>query len=243
MKKTYLPEVFFVLMLLLILPIFTMASPSIVKPDRTDDITAAEVAATYVKAIGGVEALKNVETKKILYRVHMFGRDAYLMERQWKRPGIMRQGPPEGSMYTLTERDKSWRVAPDGRREMPAMVSANFAKMADIDGPLVDHEKKGTSLEYIGIEQYDMSELHHLKLIFKDGVEWELYFDARTGFLRKMKQPTFFMINNEISPGPDAWTFYYDYRSVENIKMPHLWLQVSEDHVHAFVIEEVALNK
>ncbi len=224
-------------------PVYPLtAFSSALDNDLSSDITAAEVVAKYLQAIGGIEALKNIETKKIRYRVHMFGRENYLMERYWTRPDLMRQGPPDGAMYTLTEGLKSWRVTPDGRQEMPAAVSANFAKLAYIDDPLVDLEKKGISVEYIGKEQYDMAELHHLKLTFADGVEWDQYFDAGTGLLRKMKQPSFFMLNNEISRGPDAWTYYYDYRPVENLKIPHLWLQVTDDHVHAFVVEEVILN-
>ena len=242
MKRRRLSSLF-LLFMLFFYPAYSLAaiSPNLNKSPRAD-ITAAEVAAKYLQAIGGIEALKKVETKKISYRVFMFGRDDYLMEQQWKRPDIMRQGAPEGAVYTLTEGAKSWRITPDGRQEMPAAVSANLAKKAFIDDPLVDPEKKGISIEYLGIERYDMAELHHLKLTFKDGVEWDQYFDARTGLLRKMKKPSFRMLNNEISRGPDAWTYYYDYRPVEDLIIPHLWLQVTDDHVHAFVVEDVVLN-
>lgn len=244
MKKTVLLLLILLFMLLFYAPISRAVPSSALNTGQSTNITAAGVAAKYVQAIGGIEALKKINTKKVRYRVHMFGRDGYVMERQWKRPDNMRQGSPDGPRYTLTEGMKSWRVTPEGRREMPGPVSANFAKLADIDGPLVDYEKKGIVLEYVGNERYDMTELHHLKMTFKDGVEWDLYFDAGSGFLRKMKQPSFYMVNNEISRGPDSLTYYYDYRSVENINIPHLWIQeVSEDHIHAFVVEEVALNK
>ena len=82
-----------------------------------------------------------------------------------------------------------------------------------------------------------------LALTFKDGVQWELFFDSRTGYLRKMKQPSFRMLNNEISRGPDALHYYYDYRSVEGVIIPHLWLQITEDGTHAFTVEEIELNK
>jgi hypothetical protein len=213
-----------------------------VRPDQNENITAAAVVEKYLKAVGGIDAIKKVAAKKIQYRVHMFGRDGYLMERQWKRPDSMRQGPPDGQMYMLTEGSKSWRVTPDGRQEMPDPVSANFSKLADIDGPLVDYEKKGIRLEYKGSENYDMSELHHIKMTFKDSVEWDLYFDARSGFLRKMKQPSFRMLNGEFSRGPDNWTYYYDYRPVNGVKVSHLWVQVTEEHVHAFVVEEVMVT-
>jgi hypothetical protein len=55
----------------------------------------------------------------------------------------------------MTEGSKSWRITPEGRTELPAAVSAEFAKKADIDGPMVDPARKGISLEYLGIERFD----------------------------------------------------------------------------------------
>ena len=213
------------------------------EPGPAEDITAEDVAARYLEAVGGAEALKRIDPKTVRYRVHMFGRDGYVMERSWERPDRMRTGAPGAPVHTVTEGAKSWRVNPEGRVEMPAAVSASFAKLADLDGPLVDSAKKGISLEYLGIERFDMSELHRMKLTFKDGVEWELYIDSRTGLLRKAKRPSFFMLNNEISRGPDTWTFYYDYRTVDGVREPHLWVQVTEDHTHAFVVEDIVLNQ
>ena len=75
-----------------------------------------------------------------------------------------------------------------------------------------------------------------------DQREWDLYFDARSGLLRKAKQPSFYMLNNEIRRGSDIWTYYYDYRQVDGIKIAHLWIQVADDHVHSFVVEEAVID-
>jgi len=210
---------------------------------QAEDISAEDVAARYLEAVGGVEALKRIDTKTVRYRVHMFGRKGYVMERRWERPDRMRTGAPGAPVHTMTEGAKSWRVGAEGRTELPAAVSADFAKKADIDGPLVDPVRKGITLEYLGIERFDMSELHRVKATFKDGVEWELCIDSRSGLLRKVKQPSFYMLNNEISRGPDTWTFFFDYRDIEGVLEPHLWVQVTDDHTHAFVVESITLNK
>lgn len=205
--------------------------------------TAEAVIATYVEAVGGLEALQKIDSRSVRYRVHMFGRDGYSMERSWKRPNIMRTGSPGAPRYTLTEGQKSWRVGPDGRKELPDQVAANFARLADIDGPLVDSATKGISIEYVGTAQFDMAELHQIRLTFKDGTRWELFFDARSGLLRKKKQPSFYMLNNEISRGPDTWTYFYDYRPVQDILFPHVWVQATDDHTHVFVTEEILINE
>ena len=128
--------------------------------EQADDITVEDVVAKYLEAVGGADALKKISAKTVRYRVHMFGRDSYVMERKWERPDRMRTGRPDAPVHTVTEGTRSWRITPDGRTELPAAVSASFAKKADIDGPLVDPDKKGISLEYLGIERFDMSELH-----------------------------------------------------------------------------------
>jgi hypothetical protein len=218
----------------------------VVPPLRAEEArapSADEVVARYLEAIGGVEALKNVETRKVRYRVHMFGRDGYSMERSWSRPDVMRTGMPGAPVYTLTEGGKSWRIGPEGRSKLPAPVAANFARLADIDGPLVDPAKKGVTLEHVGTEQYDMTELEQIRLTFKDGTRWELFFDARSGLLRKRKQPSFYILNGEVTRGPDTWTYFYDYRPVQNLLLPHLRVQATESHTHVFVTEEIVINE
>lgn len=211
-------------------------------PNQAKTTTAEEVVAKYLEAIGGVGALQAIDTKRLRYHVHMFSSDGYLMERSWKRPNTMQTGGVGESAYMLTEGDKSWRVGPEERRELPTPLAANLAKLADIDGPLVDSTKKGISLSYLGTDRYDMTDLHRVELTFKDGVKWELFFDSRTGYIRKMKQPSFLMLGNEISRGPDALSYYYDYRPVDGVMIPHMWLQITDDHAHAFTVEEIELN-
>jgi hypothetical protein len=206
-------------------------------------VTAEEVLARYVEAIGGVASLKEVNTRRMTYWVHMFGREAYQMEQVWTRPDTLRTGAPDATSFTMTEGDTSWRVNPEGRRQLPAAVSASLSKLADIDGPFVDPHEKGIALAYAGVVLYDLTNLHKVTLTFSDGVQWECYFDAATGLLRRLTRPSFVMLNNEISRGPDTDTFYYDYRAVGPLLLPHYWVQASEDHTHLFVVQDIQLGE
>jgi hypothetical protein len=211
--------------------------------EAQDAVTADDVVAAYLQAIGGADALRSINSKRVTYWVHMFGRDAYLMERSWTRPNTMRTGPPGTDAHTLTEGGSSWRVDDQGRRELPAAVAGSLSKAADIDGPLVDSTEKGITLSYSGIVRYDMAELHHVTLTYEDGVDWELFFDARTGLLRKIIRPSFRMLNGEISRGSDTHTYYYDYRTVGGVLYPHCWIQATDDHTHLFIVEEMKLGE
>ena len=208
-----------------------------------EEPTAEAVVARYLDAIGGVDAIKAVENRRMAYWVYMFGRDAYLMEQAWTRPNTLRIGPPGADDYTLVEGEKAWSVGPEGRQELPEGAAGSLFKMAYIDGPLVDPPEKNITLAYSGAVQYDMSELHQVTVTFADGAEWEFFFDSRTGLLRKVTKPSFYMLNGEISRGPDTHTYYYDYRPVGGVLYPYHWIQASDNHTHLFVAEEITVGE
>jgi hypothetical protein len=207
------------------------------------DSSAEEIVARYLDAIGGADAVKAVASRRITYWVHMFGSDPYLMERSWTRSGSMRSGRPGATTYTLTEGERSWRVSPEDRRELPAVVAGSMSKLADIDGPLVDPTEKGVTLAYSGLVHYDMTDLHQVTATFADGVQWQFSFDVRTGLLRKMTQPSFRLLNDQVSRGPDAHHHYYDYRAVGSVVYPHHWIQTTDEHTHLFVVEDIAVRR
>jgi len=206
------------------------------------DTSAEAVVAAYIAAIGGVDAVKAVTIKRMTYRVHMFGREPYIMERTWTRPATMQTGAPGGTTYTLTEGERSWRVSPEGRQELPSQVARSLSKQADIDGPLIDPVEKGVKLSYEGVVRYDMVDLHQVTATFADGVQWEYFFDVSTGLLRRFTQPSFMMLNDQITRGPDAQYFYYDYRAVAGVLYPHMWIQSSDEHTHLFVVEDMQIR-
>ena len=207
------------------------------------DTSAEGVVAAYVAAIGGVDAVRAVAMRRMTYRVHVFGRDSYVMERTWTRPATMQTGDPRGTTYTLTEGERSWRVTGEGRRELPSQLARSLSRQADIDGPLIDPVEKGVTLSYVGIVRYDMVDLHQITATFADGVQWEYFFDAGTGLLRRFTQPSFMMLNNEITRGPDAHYFYYDYRAVGGVLYPHMWIQSTDSHTHLFVVEDMQVRQ
>ena len=206
------------------------------------DTSAEAVVAAYIEAIGRVEAVKAVAIKRMTYRVHMFGRESYVMERTWTRPTTMQTGAPGGTTFTLTEGERSWRVSPESRQELPSQVARSLSKQADIDGPLIDPVEKGVTLSYAGVVRYDMVDLHQITATFADGVRWEYFFDASTGLLRRFTQPSFMMLNDQISRGPDAHYFYYDYRAVGGVLYPHMWIQSTDEHTHLFVVEDMQIR-
>jgi hypothetical protein len=166
------------------------------------------------------------------------------MEQLVKRPGYLKIGRPGGSRYTVFEGNRAWRVNGDQKQELKGGVVNQFKRMADIDGPFIDSSSKGIGIKYLGKERFEFSQLHHLEVSFKDGTKKHYYFEADSGLLTMVKEPSFLLINNKISEGPTNIQYYYDYREVDGLKFPFLWVQTDKnlEHLHVFTVEKIELE-
>jgi len=206
------------------------------------DTTAAEIVAAYFEAIGGIEAIKAIEERRMRYTVFLFGREPYQMEQIWTRPNRLQMGEPGDPSYLLTVGEESWQVTSEGRDQLPASAAESLRWMADIDGPLVDSFEKGVTLEYTGVVPFDMVGLRRVTATFPSGHQWEYLFDPTTGLLRKLIKPSYFLVNDQITRGPDSHLLYYDYHSIAGVLYPRYWIQAADDHVHLFVADEIEIR-
>jgi hypothetical protein len=76
---------------------------------------------------------------------------------------------------------QGWKISPFGGRKDPEKMSMDDAKSlvedAEIDGPLVDWEAKGSTVEYLGPEDVDGTLAHKLKVVRKNGDVSYVYLD------------------------------------------------------------------
>lgn len=208
-------------------------------------ISPDQVIQKYLSVIGGEEKIKKINSKIIRYRVFMIKRGGYLMEQIVKRPGLLKIGRPGSQQFTLYDGKKAWRVMGKDRMEMKGRVIDHLKKMTDLDGPFIDWKQKGTALKYIGTDRFEFSSLYHIKMIFPNSEEKDYYFETDSGLLVKLIEPSFLLLNNKLTSGPDNIYYYYDYRDVDGIKFPFLWVQTDEnlEHMHVFVVESIGLNE
>src|SRR6476659_10332979 len=100
-----------------------------------------------------------------------------------KRPNIVREEATLQGMTQIVAYDgtEGWKISPFGGRKDPEKMSADDAKSliedADIDGPLVDWEAKGSTVEYLGPEDVDGTLAHKLKVVKKNGDVSYVYLD------------------------------------------------------------------
>jgi hypothetical protein len=147
-------------------------------------LTVDELVAKNIEAKGGLDALHAVRSLRLKGKMLVNQGQlefAYLQTK--KRPGqvrseLMLQGMTLVQAYDGTE---GWKISPFGGRKDPEKMSADDAKSliedAEIDGPLVDWEAKGSTVEYLGPEDVDGTLAHKLKVVRKNGDISYVYLD------------------------------------------------------------------
>lgn len=148
------------------------------------EFTVDSLVAKNIEAKGGLEAMRAVKSLRLTGKMLVnqgqieFG---YIQIRN--RPGQIRteltlQGMTQVRAYDGNE---GWKISPFGGRKDPERMSADDAKSlvedADIDGPLVDWEAKGSTVEYLGPEDVDGTLAHKLKVVKKNGDVSYVYLD------------------------------------------------------------------
>jgi len=146
--------------------------------------TVDSLVAKNIEAKGGIEALRAVQSLQLKGKMLVNQGQIELTNTQTKkRPEQIRteatlQGMTMVQAYDGTE---GWKISPFGGRKDPEKMSADDAKSliedAEIDGPLVDWEAKGSTVEYLGPEDVDGTLAHKLKVVRKNGDVSYVYLD------------------------------------------------------------------
>jgi hypothetical protein len=147
-------------------------------------LTVDALVAKNIEAKGGIDALRAVQSLRLKGKMLVNeGQIEFAYTQTKKRPGRVRveatlQGMTLVQAYDGTE---GWKISPFGGRKDPEKMSVDDAKSlvedAEIDGPLVDWEAKGSTVEYLGPEDVDGTLAHKLKVVRKNGDVSYVYLD------------------------------------------------------------------
>jgi len=200
--------------------------------------TADEVIAAHVAAIGGASALRAVKTLAFRGRMQAPGPAERYLHRYYRQPDQLRvTWSPGGGAYTLCDGGEVWSVTPAGRRKQAAWWARSLSH-SRIDGNFLDYAERGIAHEYLGLEGFasDLRVYYRLRRTFPDGFVEDLYFDVETGLLHGVRP-----LN---TPRQNDPMFYYDYRDVGGILVPHMWARTfaGADPPHVLVMEEVRID-
>ncbi|MGB7062065.1 MAG: tetratricopeptide repeat protein [Candidatus Zixiibacteriota bacterium] len=195
---------------------------------------AEQVIDSYLRAIGGKENLHKIKTLKlILTDLNSVNQEVALF-RYYKYPYFCRQTVVRSGNSSVTDGKKVWIVTSEGRKENP---QSNFKYVPDIYGDFIDYKKRGISYKLLGIEALDSQVMYRLLKTYKDGHTREYYFSAESGL--------FVMERRDFGIGKDIKR-YYDWREVEGILFPHLFVVTSKvglGHSHGSIMKEIKINE
>ena len=147
--------------------------------------TADEIIDKHIKALGGVEKLKAIQTVKATGKMKM-GPMELPMTLIKARPAQLRLDFTLQGMTGTQAYDGStgWMVMPFMGKKDPEKMSADMLKEmideADFDGSLFDYKAKGNTVELLGKVDVEGSPAYKLKVTTKQGAETTEYIDAES---------------------------------------------------------------
>lgn len=147
-------------------------------------LTVDALVAKNIEAKGGIDALRAVQSLRLTGKMLVNqGQIEFAYAQTKKRPGQVRTEATLQGMILVQAYDgaEGWKISPFQGRKDPEKMSADDAKSliedAEIDGPLVDWEAKGSTVEYLGPEDVDGTLAHKLKVVRKNGDVNFVYLD------------------------------------------------------------------
>ena len=158
----------------------------LLSPPPAGALTADEVVARHVEALGGAARLAKIQSVRLTGKAR-FGFGDFEFAAEWaqlqKRPGMVRTETTLQGLTAVEAYDgrESWSLDPFQGRRDAEKNSADEAKLmaqnADFEGPLVGWRAKGHRVEYLGTEDVDGTPAHKLRVTLKDGDVKEIFLD------------------------------------------------------------------
>lgn len=182
--------------------------------------TGQEIAAGIVYARGGLARIQNIQTQRMTGTVSVGGEQGSFV-REIKRPGKLRMEITLDGKTTIETYDGSagWKL--DGMagsgpaRALTSDEKKRLAAEADLDGPFIDFQAKGITIDVLDKEMLGPSLVWKLKVTFKSG-ETELYYVESTGYyiLRRTS------VRSGSEEAVTSDTLYKNFRRTEGVLAP-----------------------
>jgi outer membrane lipoprotein-sorting protein len=216
--------------------------------------TVDEIVAQNLKARGGVERLKALNSTKITGDVEQRGTKIHTVI--WaKRPNLMRREldatppPPSpsrasvpaisGPVKVVIAFDGStvWMINPI-MGDTPQRITGPQADMAkgdaDFDSVLLDYKAKGSTIELVGTESINGKPAYHLKITRKNGLVQQYYLDVATGLEIRTAATV-----DQGGVKTEVMTDLSDYQTIDGLAVPFTMRQ----SVNGATIAQMTISK
>jgi outer membrane lipoprotein-sorting protein len=212
------------------------------------DLTAAQIAERNAAARGGVAAWRAVQSMSMTGEMDAGGKTnaklPYTMSL--KRPHMSRLEIRFDNQTAVQTYDgkQGWKYRPYlGRVEAEPLTPAELQSEQatdELDGPLIDAERKGTKVEVAGVDKVEGKDAYRLKLTSAGGASRNLWIDAAS----------FLEVKIDGEPrkldgrAHKVAVFFRDYKTVNGLIIPHTLETVVEGvkKTRKIVVKSVAIN-
>lgn len=145
---------------------------------------ADDLIAHYMKTVGGPERM---DAAKTLRRVGKFtgsgGFEADVVQEN-KRGGLVRQEFSIQGMTAINAYDgrAGWKIDPfGGKKDAEALSEEEMHGIlvdADFDEPLINYREKGSKAEFIGMDQFEGTDVYKVRVTLRNGDTRVYYLDT-----------------------------------------------------------------
>jgi outer membrane lipoprotein-sorting protein len=187
-------------------------------------LTAEQIAEKNATARGGLAAWRAVDSMKLSGQMDAGGTPAVRLpfDMSLKRPHKSRLElhVKDQTAVQVYDGQQGWKQRPYLNRDDVEAFSPQetqaAADDADLDGPLIDHARKGTRIELAGTDTIEGHKAYRLHLTRADGRQSNLWIDTATFLDVKMDgEPR--RLDNKVHT---VSVFYRDYKTVGGLKIP-----------------------
>jgi outer membrane lipoprotein-sorting protein len=186
------------------------------KPDSPSLPTADQVLATYVKALGGQDAIARVNSRLTKGSIEMRGATGKV-ENYAKSPSkyMSVTMTPEGTLKEGFDGAAGWGIDPAGHtRDWTADEIALSTRTRNLHRD-IELKSLYTNIAVVGQEAVEGRPAYIVELTPKAGKAERMFFDAQTGLLVEHEYEV-------VGPqGPRPFMYLYDnYKEVDGVKLP-----------------------
>jgi Outer membrane lipoprotein-sorting protein len=182
--------------------------------------TVDEIIAKNVEARGGLEKLRAIKSLRMTGKFSQGGFRATFVQENKRddkvREEVILQGMAQVQAY---DGHSAWQINPFGGRKDPELMSQDDAKSlvldADLEGPLVDYQRKGHTAELMGHDPVEGTDCYKIKLRLKNGDVRYYYLDADSYLEIKFETQT--KVRGTVQYND---TMLGDYEKVEGVYFP-----------------------
>ncbi len=212
---------------------------------QTEKPTADELVARSIKARGGLEKIKSVQSMRMTGKMKLAD-ETLPTVLEIKRPAMTRWEFTFDGQTAVQAYDgkTAWMLMPFAGVTEPQKMSpsetADIELQADIDGPLVDAAAKGNTIEVIGREKIEGDvDAWRLRVTRKTGDTRDVYLDAKTYF-------QVLAVTKRSVDGRDVEirSRIGDYRDVSGLMLPHSFEASASgvDQTQSLKFDKIELN-